>query len=493
MPEAYLLLAKTLAQLHASDWSLLACFQQARSLLDGQGAGGETDTLSYLLEDQFSLAILVTLNQGGFLEQSVAFFQHVMEENSVGTLKQSQALHELCVEYTQNTALAWLENKLAWLVGCSQFHKDCDHTPVQLQRQDLYRTDGLLQRMANVVTEVKDLLAQNRRHLLSGRTAGRTGESEWGADGLAGQLTTLECLQHKADFYGWMVRFVGQSRHLAAGNDTFREELTLLMELYQSWEQIVHWSHPFYQETCAISTALLCIWESCLDPEQSPQHRLHHSGKRSMEIKHQLSVVEAASGLRFSQVAGNSCFKLYVWLSVGCAFSGNGRCEDYNSSLLREAGLSLLKSSRGHSYRVPLISLLLNHLGWCSGNSGAEHGSGPSFPADDASRPCTCTRERVQDPLQTHQQNHGSEARTLVDHGFRALGNFPLGPLVATRKTQRGKRSNSGQPMSHDLFLSRQLLGGPDGPLVARALQYSTRGSLRAWGGGHADCLNRRN
>ena len=489
MPEAYLLLAKTLAQLHASDWTLLACFEQARSLLDAQRARGENDVLSYLLDDQFALAILVTLNQGGFLEQSVAFFQHVMEENSVGMLKQSRALHELCVEYVQNTALAWLENKLAWLVGLNQFHKDCDHTLLQLQRQDLCRTNSLLQRMANVVTEVRDLLAQNRRHLLSGQTSSRPGDSEWGPDGLAGQLTTLQCLQHKADFYGWLVRYVGQRRHLAADNNTYREELTLLMELYQSWEQVVHWSHPLYMETAAISMALLCIWESCLDPEQNPQHRMQHTGARPQQVTHQLSVIEAASGLRFSQVHGNACFKLYVWLSVGCAYSGNGRCKDYNNSLLRVAGLSLLKSSRGHSYRVPLISLLLNHLGWCSGG-GSDHGSGRSFPSDDASKPCTCTRDPAQSPpLQTHQQNHASEVRTLIDHGFRALGNFPLGPLVATRKT----RPTAGRPApdSHDAFWAR-LLRGPDGPLVARALQYSTHGSLRAWGKGHADCISLR-
>ena len=76
----------------------------------------------------------------------------------------------------------------------------------------------------------------------------------------------------------------------------------------------------------------------------------------------------------------------------------------------------------------------------------------------------------------------------MIDHGFRALGNFPLGPLVATRKTgPTGGRA----PLTHDVFLAR-LLAGPDGPLVARALQYSTHGSLRAWGKGHPDCISRR-
>jgi hypothetical protein len=482
MPELYLLLAKTLAQLHASDQTILVCFQQARRLVDRERPGDENSGLSFKLDDQFALAILVVLNSKGLLQHAMTFFQHVMEENGPMLIKQSSTLHAFCVEYLQNTVFAWLENQLAWLVGHNQFHKNCSHTYQELLGEKKSNTEDLICRMLSVVAEVKHLIAFNQRFVRSGHVSQKAGSSPWGITGQAGQETTLECLTYKVKFYEWMARFIGM-RNNCMQNYSYHYELTSLMDQYDSWVKIVSPQHPHYLETCQLKSTLECVWDACTDPAMHHSNRAHHPTNRLAKFEYLLDVVAARSGSRFSSSLGNASFKLYVWLSVGCAFSGNGRCDDYTKQLLKKSGLSLLKASRGSAYRLPLISLLLNHLGWCHRLVVP-----PStvFPTSDPDLNCQCKTEAAEKLLQSHEENHSPQCRRVIEQGFKSLDAFPLDHLLATRKT--GPTGGRQQPAdAHNVFLLNRLFKGPDGPLLVKAIHFSTWGSLKAWKG-HTGC-----
>lgn len=237
-------------------------------------------------------------------------------------------------------------------------------------------------------------------------------------------------------------------------------------------------NHPLRLETCQMKATLDCIWEACSDPSPN-RHR--HSNNRHEQFQYMLNVVEARSGTIFSQSLGNANFKLYVWLSVGCAFSGNGRGDTYNVEMLKKSGLSLLRASRGFSYRLPLISLLDNHLGWCH----KLQSNNTVFPTSDPDLNCQCKMEKVKDPIQSHEENHSPGCRKVIEQGFNSLDNFPLSALLATRRTG-GPRPPFVD--AHNVFLLNRLLKGEDGPLIARAVHYSTCGSLRAWKLGHPGC-----
>ena len=484
MPELYLLLAKTLAYIYASDLTILACFQQARQLLDRERPQDENSGLAYKMDDQFAVAILVVLNQKGLLQQEMAFFQHVMQENGPMLLKQSSTMQAFCVEYIQNTAFAWLENQLAWLVGFNQFHKKCSHSYQELLGEQGSNTKALLRRMICVIVEIKNLIAFSQQFVRSGRLSRTIAYPVWGTTGLPGQEVTLECLNKKARFYEWMVNYIGMKNHSVPYNNYYHHELTSLLEEYDSWVRIVPAQHALRLETCQIKTALECIWDACTDPCMDPANRQRHSTNKIEQINYLLDIVEARSGTRFSLSLGNANFKLYVWLSVGCAYSGNGRCDAYSLDLLKKSGLSLLKCSRGFAYRLPLISLLVNHLGWCHKLQGGSPDN-TVFPTSNPDLNCQCLLEKMKAPLQSHQENHSPQSRTVIEQGFNSLNNFPLAALLATRRT--------GTPPlpftdAHNVFLLNRLLRGEDGPLIAKAVHYSTRGSLRAWKTGHLGC-----
>ena len=485
MPELYLLLAKTLAHMYASDQTILACFQQARQILDGERSQDQNSCLAYRMDDQFALAILVVLNLKGLLQQSVAFFQHVMQENGPMLLKQSSTMHAICVEYVQNTAFAWLDNQLAWLVGFNQFHKKCSHSYQELLGEKGSNIKSLIDRMLGVVGEIRDLIAFNQRFVRSGHLSRATACPTWGSTGQSGQETTLECLSQKANFYEWMVKYIGMVNCCLPWNTTYHHEITMLMEHYDSWIRIVSPHHPLRLETCQIKTALECMWYACTDMSQNPAERQSHTTNMAGQFKYLLDLVEARSGTRFSLSLGNANFQLYVWLSVGCAYSGNGKCDAYNVNLLKKSGLCLLKSSRGFSYRLPLISLLVNHLGWChklhSGNHENTH-----FPTTNPDLNCQCKMDKVKAPLQSHRENHSPQCRQIIEQGFNSSDNYPLVALFATRKT--GQHLPYPFTDSHNTFLLNRLLKSDDGPLIAKAVHFATCGSLRAWKGGHIGC-----
>ena len=483
MPELYLLLAKTLAQIYASDLTILACFQQARYILDRERPEDENSGLAYKMDDQFALAILVTLNMKGLLQQAMAFFQHVMEENGPMLLKQSYSMHALCVEYIQNTAFAWLENQLAWLVGFNQFHKNCSHSFQDLLQEKESDPRSLINRMLNVIIEIKNLIARNQTFIRSGQFSRTATCTTWGSSGKQGQETTLECLSLKARFYEWMIKFVGMKIHCTPWNEFHRQELSMLVDVYDNWMTILSPLHPLRLEACAIRSTLGCIWTACTDPSHVPANRHRHSNNKYAQFQYLLDVIQARSGTRFSHSLGTVTFKLYVWLSVGCAFSGNGRNDGYSRVMLKQSGLCLLKSSRGLAYRLPLISLLVNHLGWCHkmlrGNQ-----ANTVFPISDPEHECNC---KTQEPFQSHGENHSYRSRQIIQQGFHSLENFPLAALLATRRTGGPRPSFID---AHNVFLQNRLLRGEDGPLIAKAVHFSTCASLRAWKGGHLGCTN---
>ena len=484
MPELYLLLAKTLAQLYASDQTILACFQQARQLLDKERPQDENSGLAYKLDDQFAVSILVVLNLKGLLQQGMAFFQHVMEENGPMLLKQSSTMHAFCVEYIQNTAFAWLDNQLAWLVGFNQFHKNCNHSYQELLQENGSNTKDLIVRMLGVINEQRDLIAFNQRFVRSGHLSRQTASPTWGSCGQAGQETTLECLSQKANFYEWMVRFIGMTHNCLPWNQHHLHQLCMLMKHYDTWVKIVPVLHPLRLETCQIKTTLECIWEACTDHSIN---RERHSTNRMDQFKYMMDMVEARSGTRFSQSLGNAYFQIYVWLSVGCAFSGNGRSDAYSLDLLKKSGLCLLKTSRGFAYRLPLISLLVNHLGWCHKLQGGSPDN-TVFPTTNPELNCQCKMERLKAPIQSHRENHSPQCRKVIEQGFRSLDNFPLADLLATRRTRPPLQAPFND--AHNVFLLNRLLKSEDGPLIAKAVHFSTCASLRAWKGGHLGCTN---
>ena len=480
MPELYLLLAKTLAQLYSSDQTILDCFQQARNLLDQERPLDVNSGLSFRLDDQFALSILVVLNLRGLLQHAMTFFHHVMEENSPSLILQSFTSHAFCVEFIQNTAFAWLENQLAWLVGHNQFHKNCGHTYQELLGEEKSSTKDLLDRMLKVVSEIKNLIAFNLRSVQSAHLSKPAGTSSWGLTGQKGQETTLECLTLKAKFYEWMVNFIGMKNCFTQRNHGYHYELTSLLDQYDAWMHIASPLHPQYLETCQLKSTIECIWDACSDQTLLNSNRGHHPTNRLAKFEYLLDVVAARSGSRFSNNLGNASFQLYVWLSVGCAFSGNGRCDDYTQQLLKKAGLSLLKASRGLHYRLPLASLLLNHLGWCHKLGGV-----PStyFPSTDSDSNCQCKSAKPVDVFQSHEENQSPQCRQTIGQGFNSLHNFPLAQVLATRKAGPERQPAD----AHNVFLLNRLLRGPDGPLLATAIHFSTCGSLKAWKG-HTGC-----
>jgi hypothetical protein len=505
LPDLYLLLGKTFAAVHASDDTVVACFQQARALIDQDKpfATGEIDTRR---TDQLSLAILSVLNTQGLLQQAGLFFQHVMEENGLTLLKQSTAMHELCCEYIQNTVFAWLENGMAYLLGFQQYHQKCLHTEVQLRRSREGNTDGLLHKMCAAVSEVKDLIALNQRFIRSGNLALSVNASPWGAYGTAGQETTLECLSLKAKFYEWLIRFISTRTLGSAHNPSHTDQLTLLVDQYQSWARIVPTQHPLYLEVADITVALSAAWD-CVNDPVSAAGRLDHTKDKLDEFVHHLKIVEARSGTRYSLDSGNQAFKIYVWMSVSVAFSGDGKNDAYTVDMLRKANLNYLRATRGLGYRLPICSLLLDHLGACSElavnvNRPAnvqEEGTGKVFPAPATAKPnCQCGKfnpfgtRRV---TQSHEENHTPASRWAIMYGFRFLGQFSLKALLSTRQQQQsqlGHCQNSaaggGGADAHNAFLLNRLLRGPDGPILAKAINYSTYASVRARQEKHPNC-----
>ena len=493
LPDLYLLLGKTLAAVHASDDTVVACLQQARLLIDqDKPPTSEVDTRH---ESQLALAILTVLNKKGFLQQAGLFFQHVMEENGPTLLKQSSVMHDFCVEYLQNTVFAWLENQMAFLLGFHAYHRQCQHSAIQLKRAREGNTDSLLHRMCATVNEVKDLIALNQRFLRTGNLALSVNTCPWGVYGTAGQETTLECLFLKARFYEWLIRFISTRTFGFEHNPTYIDQLTLLTDQYQSWARIMPSDHPLYLEVATIAIALDAAWD-CIN-DGITIYRTDHSSDKLADFVHHLDVQEARSGTRFSLECGDLAFKIYIWMSVNVAFSGNGKHSLYNTDMLRKAGLNYLRASRGLSYRLPIISLLLDHLGWCSqlavndNKPDDEHsGSGKVFPSPQTGKEnCQCkdvTPVRAKRPIQSHEENHTAESRAVIFHGFRKLGNFPLKNLLLTRQKQQQQQCT---PDAHNAFLLNQLLRGPDGPVLAKAINYASHACIRARKEQHPKCV----
>ena len=79
-------------------------------------------------------------------------------------------------------------------------------------------------------------------------------------------------------------------------------------------------------------------------------------------------------------------------------------------------------------------------------------------------------------------------------YGFRFLGQFSLKALLSTRQQQQsqlGHCQNSvagGGADAHNAFLLNRLLRGPDGPILAKAINYSTYASVRARQEKHPNC-----
>ena len=404
-------------------------------------------------------------------------------------------MHDFCVEYLQNTVFAWLENQMAFLLGFHAYHRQCQHSAIQLKRAREGNTDSLLHRMCATVNEVKDLIALNQRFLRTGNLALSVNTCPWGVYGTAGQETTLECLFLKARFYEWLIRFISTRTFGFEHNPTYKDQLTLLTDQYQSWARIMPSDHPLYLEVATIAVALDAAWD-CVN-DGITIYRTDHSSDKLADFVHHLDVQEARSGTRFSLECGDLAFKIYIWMSVNVAFSGNGKHSLYDTDMLRKAGLNYLRASRGLSYRLPIISLLLDHLGWCSqlavndNKPDDEHsGSGKVFPSPQIGRDnCQCkdvTPVRAKRPIQSHEENHTAESRAVIFHGFRKLGNFPLKNLLLTRQKQQQQQCT---PDAHNAFLLNQLLRGPDGPVLAKAINYASHACIRARKEQHPKCV----
>jgi hypothetical protein len=441
-----------------------------------------------------ALAILTVLNRKGFLQQAGLFFQHVMEENGPTLLKQSSVMHDFCVEYLQNTVFAWLENQMAFLLGFHVYHRQCQHSAIQLRRAREGNTDNLLHKMCATINEVKDLIALNQRFLRTGNLALSVNASPWGVYGTAGQETTFECLLLKAKFYEWLIRFISTRTFGSEHNPTYKDQLTQLTDQYQSWARIMPSDHPFYLEVANITVSLDAAWD-CVN-DGIIVGRIDHTQDKLAEFVHHLNVEEARSGTRYSLECGNQAFKIYIWMSVNVAFSGNGKGDLYATDMLRKAGLNYLRASRGYSYRLPIISLLLDHLGWCSQLAvnankpdDEHHGSGKVFPSPQTgTENCQCKNNnpiRTKRPIQSHEENHTLESRAVIFNGFRTLGNFPLKNLLSARQQQQC----DAKPDAHNAFLLNKLLRGPDGPVLAKAINYASHASIRARKEKHPNCV----
>ena len=516
MPHLYLLLTKSLAHLHASDTTLLACFQQARQVTAPSTAAAA--------DPEFALTLLTLLNCRGLLQQARVWATAVLDEqDNVWLLKQSSHLQALGVEYVQHTTFAWLNNQLGFLVGFAKFHQKCLH--VFTMDEDASVQD-LLQRMNRVVGQTRGVVAKLQRYLPAPVYA-----SPWGHEGTPGQQTTLRVLQLKLDFYEWLLGFVSRKFFSAhpynSGNGdggtllatAYHQDLVSLQEKCQSFVHQMPGRHPLYLEVRHLLLAMSCISEMCAMFQVVPVQRQNAYSQMDLHlVLYHLSLEENRAGTKWSKPVGNAAFQLYLWLSIGCMFNGaRMKNKAYDVCVLKHAAAHLHHASDGADYRLPLLARLLYHVGYCSYTharvpamldsfaAAAATADTTIFPVAKADQDCQCKIAvgRAQPSwlpltlMTLHEENHRAVHVQTIQQGCVSLDHcsrFPWTAFLQTASVAHPYGSVSRPdttlpaPVPHNVFLLHQLLRGADGCLLAKAVAYATRHSFIATGGLHAHC-----